>query len=57
MDPSVGDYIPLQQANGVVQSFPVVEVTDSVIIVDVNHRLAGKDLTFEIELVELTRNE
>jgi peptidylprolyl isomerase len=57
VDPSVGDYIQLQQSNGTVQSYPVVEVTDTVIIVDVNHRLAGKDLTFEIELVDLTRNE
>jgi FKBP-type peptidyl-prolyl cis-trans isomerase 2 len=31
----------------------VYEVTDEVVRVDVNHRLAGEALTFEIELVEI----
>lgn len=31
----------------------VIEVTEMAIIVDANHPLAGKDLTFEIELVEI----
>lgn len=37
------------------QPFPVVvkEVKDDVVILDANHFLAGKDLVFDIELVEI----
>ena len=31
----------------------VTEVTDEKVVLDANHPLAGKDLTFEIELMEL----
>ena len=36
---------------------PIVEATDSYIVVDANHELAGKELTFEIEVVKLERPE
>jgi FKBP-type peptidyl-prolyl cis-trans isomerase 2 len=37
------------------QPFPVVvkEIKDEIIILDANHFLAGKDLVFDIELVEI----
>jgi len=31
----------------------VVEITDEYVVIDANHPLAGKNLTFEIELVEI----
>ena len=31
----------------------VAEVNDDHIVVDANHPLAGKDLTFDLELVEI----
>lgn len=31
----------------------IIDVDDEFVTVDFNHRLAGKDLTFEIELVEI----
>ena len=51
--PEVGQQLAVQQSNG--QSMPVVvaEVTEDKIILDANHPLAGKDLMFEIELVEI----
>ena len=52
-EPEVGMILVLTQSNGQVLRKPVVEVTDTYIIVDANHDLAGKALTFEIELVKL----
>ncbi|MGB5959896.1 MAG: peptidylprolyl isomerase [Coleofasciculaceae cyanobacterium] len=53
INPEVGQQLQIQQANG--QSVPVVvkEVTDKQITLDANHPLAGEDLTFEIQLVEI----
>jgi peptidylprolyl isomerase len=53
ISPEVGQQLQIQQANG--QSVPVfvTDVTDDKIILDANHPLAGEDLTFEIELVEI----
>ena len=57
LDPKIGDQIPLSGSDGRVMNAPVVDVTETAITVDANHRLAGKDLTFEIELVEITKGD
>jgi len=57
MDPKIGDQIPLSGPGGRTMTVPVVDVSETTITVDANHRLAGKDLTFEIELVELTKGK
>lgn len=51
--PELGMQLSMQQPDG--QALPVViaEVNDDHIVLDANHPLAGKDLTFEIELVEI----
>ena len=36
---------------------PVVEATEEYIIVDANHDLANQELIFEIEMVEITRDQ
>ena len=53
IDPQVGMQLQVQQPNG--QAMPVVisEVNDTHITIDANHPLAGRDLTFEIELLEV----
>jgi len=53
LTPEVGQQLGMQQPNG--QSIPVVvtKVEDSTIEIDANHPLAGKDLVFDIELVEI----
>ncbi|MDX1629602.1 MAG: peptidylprolyl isomerase [Fulvivirga sp.] len=53
LDPEVGQQLAMQQPNG--QSIPVVvtKVEDETIEIDANHPLAGKDLVFDIELVEI----
>jgi peptidylprolyl isomerase len=52
--PEVGMQLSMQQPDG--QAVPVViaEVNDDNIVLDANHPLAGKDLSFEIELVEIS---
>lgn len=54
MAPEVG--MPLQMSNDQGQTFQVVikEVKDDVVVLDANHPLAGKDLVFDIELVDIT---
>ena len=57
MDPQIGDQLSLSGTDGRTMTVPVVDVSETTITVDANHRLAGKDLTFEIELVELTKGK
>jgi peptidylprolyl isomerase len=54
-EPKLGDRLPVTQPNGQVLTARVVEITESGVTLDANHPLAGKDLTFDIELVELTK--
>ncbi len=42
-----------QGADGRMTVVVVTDVSETTITVDANHPLAGKDLTFEIELVEI----
>ncbi len=42
-----------QEGNGQVMQVVVKVVTDEVVILDANHPLAGQDLIFELELVEI----
>jgi peptidylprolyl isomerase len=51
-----GDKLQAQASNGN-YLVTVIAVTDTTFTIDFNHELAGKDLTFEIKLVELTRKK
>ncbi len=53
MVPEVGMQLSMSNPSG--QQFPVViaEVKEEVVILDANHPLAGKDLIFDLELVEI----
>ncbi|MCG9899650.1 MAG: peptidylprolyl isomerase [Hydrotalea sp.] len=53
MVPEAG--MQLNMSNGQGQQFPVVitEVKDEVVVLDANHPLAGKELIFDIEMVEI----
>ena len=42
-----------QLSDGVGNRVTVVEVRDTVLVIDRNHPLAGEALTFEIELAEI----
>ncbi len=53
LNPEVGQRLQMQQTVGPTIPVIVIEVTETAIVVDANHPLAGKDLTFEIELLEI----
>lgn len=48
-----GTRLQMQTPDGRAVPVTVVDASDSAITIDANHPLAGKDLTFEIELVEI----
>jgi peptidylprolyl isomerase len=49
----VGRRLQARSQDGQVTRVTVTEVTDDTVTLDANHPLAGQDLTFEIELVEI----
>jgi peptidylprolyl isomerase len=53
LTPEVGDELVLTGEDGEELEVTVVEITDTAITFDANHPLAGEDLTYEIELVEI----
>jgi peptidylprolyl isomerase len=54
MKPEVGMQLQSQGPDGQVMNLVIAEVAEESITVDGNHTLAGKALTFAIELVEIT---
>lgn len=44
----------MSQPDGRIVIVVVTDVSEASITIDANHSLAGKDLTFEIELVEIS---
>jgi peptidylprolyl isomerase len=51
--PNVGQRLEVQQPDGQVIPAWIAAVSDSAITLDANHPLAGKELTFELQLVEI----
>ena len=51
--PQVGQQLQLTRQDGQPVPATITEVTESNVTVDANHPLAGRQLTFEIELLEL----
>lgn len=53
INPAVGQQLSIQQQDGSALPVLVAEINEENIVLDANHPLAGKDLTFEIKLVEI----
>jgi len=51
LDP--GTALQVQDQTGRAMAVTVAEVTEEKVVLDANHPLAGKDLTFNVELVEI----
>jgi peptidylprolyl isomerase len=54
MTPQVGMQLQSTQRDGSTMVVTIIKVTDNTsVTIDANHPLAGKDLTFELELVKI----
>jgi peptidylprolyl isomerase len=53
MAPEVGMGLASKDENGREVQFRIAEVNEDSIVVDANHPLAGQELTFDLELVEI----
>ncbi len=53
IEPEVGRQLQVQQENGSTAVVVITDVTDEAVTLDANHPLAGKDLTFDLELVKV----
>jgi len=57
LNPKEGDRIQLQSRSGETVTVAVMDVSESTVTIDGNHPLAGKDLIFDIEIIEVVRPE
>ena len=53
LTPEVGLQLQVKRADGGISIVTITNVSDTTVMIDANHPLAGKDLTFEIELVKI----
>jgi FKBP-type peptidyl-prolyl cis-trans isomerase 2 len=53
VDPKVGEQWRMREPDGREYQVRVTDVSEETVTLDSNHPLAGKDLTFDIELVEI----
>jgi peptidylprolyl isomerase len=53
LEPQVGQQLQMQTGDGQTFVAAVTQVGEEEVVLDANHPLAGKDLTFDIELVEI----
>lgn len=53
IEPEIGMQLQVQQPSGEPVPVIVKEVTPDVVMLDANHPLAGKDLIFDIEVVDI----
>jgi peptidylprolyl isomerase len=53
IEPRVGQQLQVRQGQGEVAAVTVADVSDEQVTLDANHPLAGRDLTLELELVEV----
>lgn len=52
-DVKIGDYLTVTNSDGRTSQVKVIDVSDDDVIIDANYPLAGEDLTFKIDLLEI----
>jgi peptidylprolyl isomerase len=53
LEPEVGQQLQIQQPTGQVIPVVITEISESTITLDANHPLAGEELVFDIQLVDI----
>jgi len=53
VDPKVGMQLQATQPDGQTVVLTILEINETEVKLDANHHLAGKDLTFDVQLVEI----
>jgi FKBP-type peptidyl-prolyl cis-trans isomerase 2 len=53
LNPEIDQQLQIQQENGQVFLVRVTDVEESTVTLDANHPLAGQDLTFDIQLIDI----
>jgi len=56
LDPKVGMQLQMNQGGGGILIVTITDVSETTIKADANHPLAGQDLTFDIELIEIRKS-
>jgi FKBP-type peptidyl-prolyl cis-trans isomerase 2 len=57
IDPRVGMQLQMNQGDGGIMTVTITDVSETTVKIDANHPLAGQDLTFDIELVEIVKSQ
>jgi len=57
IDPRVGMQLQMNQGDGGIMIVTITDVSETTIKIDANHPLAGQDLTFDIELVDIGKSQ
>ena len=52
--PKVGERLQLHREDGHAVAVTVTDMSESSVTIDANHPLAGEDLTFDLQLIEIT---
>ena len=55
-EPTVGMQLQMNQGDGGIFIVTITEVSETTIKIDANHPLAGQDLIFDIELIEIVKS-
>ncbi len=53
IEPRIGLNLRMEQADGSTVNVAITNVAENMVTLDANHPLAGEDLVFDIELVEI----
>ena len=53
MNPEIGQYLQMHQNDGQVFNVKIMDISEQQITLDANHPLAGKDLIFDVRLMEI----
>ena len=57
INPQIGMQLQMTQSGGSIIVVTIIDVSETTITIDANHALAGHDLIFDIELVEIEKSQ